>query len=232
MMAPRRTWIIVACGALVAGCGDGDTAADAAVGDDAGQPDAAGCPARWTVNADDGASATIAGGALVLTATVMTAGSAIEVTQAGLSGDFDAAFVVTSFTAGGTGAFVQAGVSEDVVAPTRFLTAAIGTFPVVGVSAADQPSGPTDLDATAETGATLRFVRVGTTVTITAEAADVTSTVTATFDADDLRVGVQLGTNMGAIAPVTTATIDAFTLSGGAPGDAAADAFDCDSLIP
>lgn len=222
--------IAAACGLAVfaTACGDdGGGAADAAP--DA-PTDAAACPQVWTVVADPGTAATIAGGALVLTGANLT-GSALEVHRDGLTGDFEVGFDVESFGAGATGAFLQAAISEPVAQPARFLSTAIGTHPVVGVSAADQPAGATDLAATAATAATLRFARTGTTVTLTATAGAATATVTAAdFATQPLRVGVQLGSNLGTVAPATTARLSAFVVTSGA--GVTADAFDCDSLIP
>lgn len=213
---------------VVAACGDdGVTAIDAAGAD--ASTDASGCPPVWTVDAAAGTSASITGGRLSLTGTSL-AGSALEVYRDGLSGDFDVSFSVASFAAGGSGAFVQAAIAEPVAQPARLLTAAFGTFPTVGVSAADQPGGSVDIQATATTTGTLRFARTGTTVTITATAGATTATATAqSFATQPLRVGIQLGSNDGTVAPVTTATIEDFTVTSGA--GATSDPFDCDSLI-
>ncbi len=214
------------CGA----CGNDESISiDAAPAVDAAT-DAAACPPVWTVDAAAGTSATVAGGALVLTGTNLV-GSALEVYRDGLGGDFDVSFTIEAFTAGATGAFLQAAISERVPTPTRILSTALGTFPTVGVSAADQPGGPTDIQASAATTGTLRFARTGTTVTLTATAGATVATATATsFALQPLRVGVQLGSNMGTVAPASTARIGGFVVVAGA--GVAADAFDCNSLIP
>jgi len=208
---------------MVAACG----------GDDAGQlpdapvPDAPGCPKRWDVTAAGGTAA-IGGGSLTLTAPSIPSGIAVQVVQTGLTGDFTATFNVTGFVAGGTGAYLQAVVSADVASPTAFFSAAIGTSPVVGVSAAQQP-GTADLQPTTATATMLRFTRTGTSLTATATAGSTTATATGTEAASPLRIGLQLGTNGGAVSAPTTVTITELTLTG---TGASADAFDCDSLRP
>ncbi|MCA9677993.1 MAG: hypothetical protein H6709_09515 [Kofleriaceae bacterium] len=226
-----RLPLLVTCGALALGaCGDDEVTTDAPVaGVDARAIDARGCLSLWKVRADVGAGAAITGGALVLTATDMDAGSALEVTQTGLTGDFDATFTVSDFTAAGTGAFVQAAVSEAVAQPTQIFTAGLGTFPTVGLGVADQPSGTADLQATALTAATLRFQRTGSDVTVTATAADATASITGTSNAATLQLGVQLGSNMGAVTGDTRAVIDGFVVTG---AGVTSDTFDCDSLLP
>jgi hypothetical protein len=220
----RCVWI----GLVLAGCGGGG-------GDffDGGTIDAAhdapACTPLWAVDSQTGTAATVTAGHLVMTGSNIDSGSALVVSQAGLTGDFDIAFDVTSFSAGGTGAFLQAGVNDSDPNTSDFLTAGIGTFPTVGISAADQPGGATDIQATAQTAVTLRLQRTGTSVTVTATTSDQTATITATYAGSPLSVGLQLGSNNGAVAPETRAEIDAFTVTGtGVTGDT----FDCDSLIP
>jgi hypothetical protein len=214
----------------VAACGGGETFHDAADPIDAADVDGtAGCPQLWTVDdVQAGGTASITGGQLVMVQPSMDQGPALHVTQSGLTGDFDASFHVDAFTAGGSGAFLQAGLEDTEAGTTQFLTAAIGTVPLVGVSAADQPSGATDIDATALTAATLRFQRTGSAVTVTASTADATSTIAATMDASPLVIGLQIGSNNGTIASPTTVTVDDFTLTG---AGATSDTFDCDSLL-
>jgi hypothetical protein len=228
--APSHLLVVAALAACPACGDDGQTFIDAAASIDAGLDDG-GCTQVWTVEADTGTSASIAGGELTLTGTGLT-GSALEVYRDGLTGDFDVSFTIENFAAGGTGAFIQAGVSAPMPQPPRLLTTAFGTFPTVGVSAADQPGGQVDLQATNVRVGTLRFVRTGTTVTLTAAAlAGPTATATATgFATQPLRLGVQLGNNSGTVTPVSTARLAAFTVTSGT--GVSSDTFDCDSLVP
>ena len=99
----------------------------------------------------------------------------------------------------------------------------------VGLGVADQPSGTADLQATALTAATLRFQRTGSDVTVTATAADATASITGTSNAATLQLGVQLGSNMGAVTGDTRAVIDGFVVTG---AGVTSDTFDCDSLLP
>lgn len=232
-----RHLVLGLCGlGLVAACDVGATggAIDAAGSDGGGVDapvDAPGCPSLWTTRAATGAGALIQGGALVLSASNIPVGAALEVYQVGFGGDFDVTFAVEAFTAGGAGAFVQAAVSEDVAQPPKLLTAGFVTSPAAGVRAADQPNGTSDVQATAATAGELRLVRQGATVTITATAGDTTATTTGNLAASPLRVGVQLGsTQQGTIGPTTTARIAGFTVAGGT--GVTADPFDCNSLRP
>lgn len=212
----------------LAACGGDDGGfTDASPTFDAG-PDATSCPKLWTVTNDPGASAFVTGGVVLLSASNIADDSAIELTQTGLTGDFDATFAFSGFTSGGTGAFLQAAISADVATPPRKLTAAIGTSPTVGISAADQPGGSVDIQATTLKSGELHFVRAGDQVTVTATTADQTATITATYAVTPLRIGVQLGSNNGAIAPETSVSIGAFTLAAGT--GVTGDTFDCDSL--
>lgn len=216
---------------MLVGCGDDGGGATA----DAAPPDADPCPALWSSNVSSPpASVTIGGGTMRLSSTDTPNGSAIEVWQGGLTGDFDASFAFTAWTAAGTGAFLQLGVGEDIAVQTRFAVAGIGTFPTVGVGAAEQPDDGDpagELVATAEVSGTLHARRAGSTLMVTAMTSDATADITLTdFSATLLKLGVQLGSNMGTLSGDTTVDITEFTITGGG-GSVQADTFDCDSLI-
>jgi hypothetical protein len=83
-------------------CGDGDSpAADAAVV--GGGIDSPGCPKVWLVRGDTGATAGVGAGALTLSASNIDEGSAIEVYQGGLTGDFTTSFTDSLYVAGRAG---------------------------------------------------------------------------------------------------------------------------------
>jgi hypothetical protein len=234
-MGLNRVFVCVAgATALLAGaCGSNSSSVDASASIDGapgdGGVDGGACTKLWTVVPGTG-TASVSAGKLILAASNMPQGSAIGVYQAGLTGDFDVQFEVTAFTAGGTGAFVQAVVSDDVASPTRLFTSAIGTFPTVGISAADQPSGSTDVRPTTATAATLRVERNASTgeVTVYASTGSDTASITGTFANDPLRIGIQLGSNNGTVAGDSRAEIDTFAKVGG--GTIQNDLFNCDSL--
>lgn len=233
--------LALVCSLVFFGCGDdgGSGGADATptadapvAADGATQTDATGCPELWTVDIQPNqtASATITNGALELSSSNTMQGGAVEVYQTGLTGDFEVSFEFTGWTAGGTGAFTQAAVAPDVAMPSEFWVAGIGTFPTVGIGAARQPTGAADSAATALTAGTITFSRDGTDLTATVTTADQTATATGTFAASPLRVGVQLGSNMGTVAAPSSIRIEGFTVVSGT--GVSSDTFDCDSLIP
>jgi hypothetical protein len=222
--------IVLACVA----CGD-DGAGTADAANDASAVDAVECARVWSVNLRHaGSSATVANGALTLSDTNTEPGSALEVEQAGVTGDFDLAFSFAGWTAAGTGAFFQAGIGSDVPVQTRFVVGGIGTFPIVGVGVAEQPDTgdpAAQLAATTAVAGSVRYRRTGSTLTATATTSDATAEIVLTdFSEDPLKVGVQLGSNMGTVAGVTTVDVTEFTISGGGT-TVTDDSFDCDSLI-
>jgi hypothetical protein len=229
---------IVSCSLMACGddggsdSADATTATDAVSSDAASSTDAAGCTQLWEVDIQQNqtASATVSNGALTLDTSNTMQGGAIEVYQTGLTGDFDVSFEFTGWTAGGTGAFAQASVAPDVSTPSEFWVAGIGTFPTVGIGAARQPTGAADLQATALTEGTITFARTGTDLTATVTTNDQTATVSGTFDAATMRVGMQLGSNMGTVATASSIQISEFTVTTGS--GVTADTFDCDSLLP
>ena len=220
----------IVLGLAACGGGGGSPEIDAAAQTiDAADIDGApGCAQRWTVDdVQAGGTASIAGGQLVMVQPTMDQGGALHVIQGGLVGDFDASFHVAAFTSGGSGAYLQAGLEDNMAGTPQLLTAAVGTVPFSGVSAADQPAGATDLQPTDLTAVTLRFQRIASSVVVTASSADATATITTTVDASLLVISLQIGSNNGTIAAETRVTVDDFTFTG---AGAHADPFDCDSL--
>ncbi|MCC6999669.1 MAG: hypothetical protein IT370_34000 [Deltaproteobacteria bacterium] len=220
----------------LAGCGDDDDggardgggAADAALADAA--IDASQCAVLWRrVGATGGATARVEGGALVLRA---TGTGSIGVQQTGLSGNFEASFEVESFSAGGTGAFVQAVLSNQDLVPDQLFTAGMGTSPVVGISAAMQP-GSSDLEPVAATAATFRVVKTGNSITVTATAGGQTATVQGFYGQTPLQLGLQVGSNAGAVSGETVVRVSDFRVVLGSGGGTRPkpDDFGCDSLF-
>jgi len=218
-------------------CGDDGAATVDAANDqiDAASVDAAGCAKVWSVNLRNGsASATVGAGALTLSDVDSPQASALEVEQAGITGDFDLSFSFTGWTAAGTGAFFQAGIGSDVAVQTRFVVGGIGTFPAPVVGVAEQPDTgdpAADLQATSLVAGTVRYRRTGNTLTATAMTTDATAEIVLDdFSEDPLKVGLQLGSNMGTLSGTTSVMITDFTITGGG-STVVSDTFDCDSLI-
>ena len=239
-MRPIVALTLLACVSVACGDDDADSADAASLPDAADPIDAAGsadaaCPQAWTVSMRDAsASASIGNGALTLSDTDTPQGSAVEVVRAGITGDFDLTFTFSGWTAAGSGAFFQAGIGEDVTVQTRFVVAGIGTFPIVGVGAAEQPDDgdpAANLQATVAAAGSVRYRRSGSTLIATAMTADATAEITLTdFSEDPLKTGVQIGSNNGTLSGVTSVDITGFTITGGG-ATVTDDTFDCDSLI-
>ncbi len=220
----------------LAGCGDDDGGApdasppDAARADAAVAIDASQCAILWRrAGAAGGATARVEGGALVLRA---TGAGTIGVQQTGLSGNFEASFEVESFSAGGTGAFVQAVLSNQDLVPDQLFTAGMGTSPVVGISAAMQP-GSSDIKPVAATAATFRVVKTGNSITVTTTAGGQTATVQGFYGQTPLQLGIQVGSNAGAVAGETVVRVSDFrvVLGTGSGTRPKPDDFACDSLF-
>lgn len=192
------------------------------------------CPRLWNVNVQPGADATadITGGDLIVTATDMGPGSAIEITQSGLTGDFDATFTFNSWVAGATNAFLQVGVVPEPAAPPKKAHGAIGTFPLVGISALinEGSQDAVDIHATTGTAGTFRFQRTSDVLTVTVTVGETTATQTGAL-AGPLRIGAQLGARPTAIVAETSVHISDFALMDGG-STVQSDSFDCDSLHP
>ena len=219
----------------LAGCGDDDDGG----AHDAGPPDAARadaaidasqCAILWRrAGAAGGATARVEGGALVLRA---TGTGTIAVQQTGLSGNFEASFEVESFSAGGTGAFVQAVLSNEDLVPDQLFTAGLGTSPVVGISAAMQP-GSSDIKPVAATAATFRVVKTGNSITVTTTGGGQTATVQGFYGQTPLKLGLQVGSNAGAVAGETVVRVSDFrvVVGSGSGTRPKPDDFACDSLF-
>lgn len=95
-------------------------------------------------------------------------------------------------------------------------------------------SGSSDLKAATGVAGAFSFQRAGSSVTVTTRLTDNTvATVTnPTYGAFNVRVGVQIGSNLdGVIVAESSIRIGAFTVTGGG-GVATSDDFACDSVTP
>lgn len=185
------------------------------------------CEKRWTVKATDGATAVVADGSLTLTAPTIPTGVVLTMTlDQPLTDDFSAFLPVEGWVAGGSGAFLQAGVSTR--SGDFSALAAIGTLPTVGISAviSDANGDDADIQATNAQDLELQFARSNGGVTATADAGTVTASKQG-VSVKELFLAIQLGTNGAALASPTSAVITGLTGTG-TVGDP--DNFDCDSL--
>lgn len=155
-----------------------------------------------------------------------------------LTGDFDVVVEFSGFTSGGTGAFFQA-VAGEVGEPAWFASGGIGNVSEAlltdpALSAAVVPgvvyseAEHADIagrDGT-ETGGTVRFVRSGTTLTVTTTVgANVATHAADGFDGAAYSLALQLGNNnpLATVDAETSVSVDGVTGS-------LEDLFDCDSL--
>jgi hypothetical protein len=237
----RWTWSF-GLAVLAAACGDDgaaddgglDAAVDASTdggSDDAfdAPNDALGCPQLWTVS-DPGTAMVeliVDVGELEIRATGLPIGPNTELVQGGLVGDFEAEVELLRFEPGFQGAYVQAKLRSG---DGTEAVAGIGTSPSAGVFAAFLFETPNiDTAETSDVDATLRFVRAGSTLTITAATATATAEVSDTLDGA-LEIGLQIGNN--GIIPIddlTRVRIPEFSVM--PQGAVRSDPFDCDTLV-
>lgn len=197
----------------------------AACGDDGGaSPDGGGCPRSWTVTPlTSGATATIANGQLELRSPAFAPGGGIELTQEGLADELDIAFQVSSFTSGGTGAYVRA----SLVAATKTFWV---QFRDSTLESRIEPDGVGTMDPVTTAGPIrFHFSRTGNKMAAVVTSGDDEAGITEfIFTESPFTVKLSLGAQDGSPTAETAAVIDGFEVT---QGNLAADPFDCDSLV-
>lgn len=202
------------------------------------------CTPHWLVkppaltSSQSGGTAAFQAGALQLRAVALAQGPgyAVEVYQANnLTGDFVVEVQFKDFVAGGSGAYLQAGIQLPTGPKGVFAAAGIGTLPEVGISSYVQAPQPdpaiSQITATAATAGTFRFARSGTDVTVRVEASGQVAESTASIGNEPAVLRIGLGNNhpTASVDGPTSVLLDGVTVQGGG-GKWVADDFACDSL--
>lgn len=202
------------------------------------------CTPHWLVKTPEstssksGGTAVFQAGALQLRAVALAQGPgyAVEVYQANnLTGDFVVEVQFKDFVAGGSGAYLQAGIQLPTGPKGVFAAAGIGTLPEVGISSyvqAPQPAAAvSQITPTAATAGTFRFARSGTDVTVRVEAGGQVAESTAAIGNEPAVLRIGLGNNhpTASVDGPTSVLLDGVTVQGGG-GQWVADDFACDSL--
>lgn len=199
------------------------------------------CTPHWLFKSPQvtgGGTAAVTAGALELKTLALAQGPgyAAEVYQADqLTGDFVVEIQFRDFVAGGSGAYLQAGIQLPTGPKGVFAAAGIGTLPEVGISSYVQAPQPdpaiSQITATAATAGTFRFARSGTDVTVRVEAGGQVAESTASIGNEPAVLRIGLGNNhpTASVDQPTSVLLDGVTVQGGG-GKWVADDFACDSL--
>lgn len=186
------------------------------------------CDPLWTVTTEPGATATarVEDGSLLLEADAMWQGPAIEVTQAGLTGSFDATATFEAFTPGGAGAYLALVVDPGYPLGSPRAEARVDTYPqdAVSVTIADG-SEAVDTAPAVVTRGTLRLRVAEGRITATAEAGGARAEQTADWSGGT-RIGLRLGATTTSVSGRTTVYVTRFEIAGGG-GAVRSDGFAC-----
>ena len=189
------------------------------------------CDPLWTVTTQPGATATarVEDGTLILEADSLWQGPAIEVTQDGLTGSFDATVTYEAFSSGGAGAYLLLGVDQGQALSTPRAAARIDTFPADAVTAivADS-SEAVDTTPAVVTQGTLRLRLAEGTITATAEAGGARAEQSGPWTGGT-RIGLQLGSTTTSVSGRTVVHVTRFEISGGG-GTVRSDPVFCDTF--